>query len=82
MQINCNFCDTWQHVHCYGFRGSDDPRIPTIHACYQCLLQDKEAPLLRELGDLALLRRGLHVIEVEGYSNDKELASMLRMSSV
>ncbi|OCL02733.1 hypothetical protein AOQ84DRAFT_348717 [Glonium stellatum] len=75
--INCSFCNTWQHLHCYGYRGSDDPRIPAIHACYQCLLQDKEGPLLRELKDLALLRRGVHIIETEGYSNDRSFSAAL-----
>ncbi|OCK84967.1 hypothetical protein K432DRAFT_439681 [Lepidopterella palustris CBS 459.81] len=75
--INCSFCDTWQHLHCYGYRGSDDPRIAKVHACYQCLLQDKEMPLLRELKDLALLRRGVHIIRAQGYSNDREFSSAL-----
>lgn len=79
--INCHFCDTWQHLHCYGYRGTDDPRIPTIHACYKCLLAEKEAPLLRDLHGLALLRRGVHVLEVEGYNKDTTFAGLLRVCS-
>ncbi|KAF2178333.1 hypothetical protein K469DRAFT_335916 [Zopfia rhizophila CBS 207.26] len=75
--INCSFCDTWQHLHCYGFRGSEDARIPAVHACYQCLLHSREDALLRELRDLALLRRGVHILETKGFSNDKEFSNVL-----
>ncbi|KAF2812571.1 uncharacterized protein BDZ99DRAFT_496961 [Mytilinidion resinicola] len=76
--INCSFCDTWQHLHCYGYCGSDDPRIPVVHACYNCLLQDKEAPRLPEMRDLALQRRGMHIIEKQGYTNDRDFSAALR----
>lgn len=79
--MNCGFCNTWQHLHCYGYLGSDDPRVPDIHACYRCLLQEKEAPLLRELQDLALLRKGVHIIQVDGYFNDRKFSEALRKYS-
>ncbi|KAF2200317.1 hypothetical protein GQ43DRAFT_79188 [Delitschia confertaspora ATCC 74209] len=75
--IHCSFCDTWQHIHCCGFRGLDDPRIPTDHACYRCLLQEKEAGILPELHHLSLLRRGLHILEEDGFFNDKDFADKL-----
>ncbi|ORY13070.1 HORMA domain-domain-containing protein [Clohesyomyces aquaticus] len=75
--INCSFCDTWQHLHCYGYRGSDDPRIPTVHACYDCLLQGAEHELLRELRCLALCRRAIHILQGQEVTNDKELANVL-----
>ncbi|KAF2465400.1 uncharacterized protein BDR25DRAFT_345980 [Lindgomyces ingoldianus] len=75
--INCSFCDTWQHLHCYGYRGSEDQRIPAVHACYDCLLQGKEHELLRELRYLALCRRGIRFLEAHDVTNDKELANIL-----
>ncbi|KAF2089473.1 DNA-binding protein [Saccharata proteae CBS 121410] len=75
--INCSFCETWQHLHCYGYRGVDDPRIPSTHACYRCLLEDKEVPLLHELKNLALLRRGIHVIQDNGFSDEQKFAETL-----
>ncbi|KAJ9635129.1 hypothetical protein H2199_008615 [Coniosporium tulheliwenetii] len=42
-----------------------------------CLLQEKEAPLLRELQDLALLRRGVHIIQIDGYFNDRKFSEAL-----
>ncbi|KAF2261589.1 DNA-binding protein [Lojkania enalia] len=76
--INCGFCETWQHVHCYGYRGLDDQRLPKDHACYQCLLQGKHDALFRELRGLVLLRRAIYILEARGYSNDKQLAQILQ----
>lgn len=59
LQIGCSYCDTWQHFHCYGFTGPDDPRIPEDHACYQCLLAGRDEKALSALNDLALRRRGM-----------------------
>lgn len=78
MQVLCTTCDTWQHISCYGYRGRDDPRLPSEHACYKCLLEEKEAPLLREMKNLALMRRGVHLMEEDGYTNDKTLSKSLR----
>lgn len=60
-QIGCSYCDTWQHFHCYGFTGPDDPRVPEDHACYQCLLAGRDEVTLSTLKELALKRRGMSI---------------------
>ncbi|KAL2009742.1 hypothetical protein VTN00DRAFT_5549 [Thermoascus crustaceus] len=73
--IECEFCHTRQHLLCYGFLGSNDPRLPNTHACYRCLLEPNETHLLRELNTLVLLRRALEIIIQEGYPNKISLFS-------
>ncbi|EAW06931.1 putative meiosis specific protein Hop1 [Aspergillus clavatus NRRL 1] len=71
--LECAFCHMRQHVACYGFDGPNDPRIPDIHACYQCLLEPKEIQLLCEMNSLVLLRRALKIIIEEGYPSRTSL---------
>ncbi|RHZ69383.1 hypothetical protein CDV55_102220 [Aspergillus turcosus] len=61
------------HAACYGFDSSDDPRIPDVHACYQCLLEPNEVKLLSEITSLVLLRRALKIIMEEGYPSHTSL---------
>jgi meiosis-specific protein HOP1 len=76
-QLACEFCDRWQHLVCYGYLGSEDPRIPNIHACYACLL-DKEPPtLLRKFDHLTLLRKGMAVVMEVGWNKDVDFARQL-----
>ncbi|RMJ22644.1 meiosis specific protein Hop1 [Aspergillus sp. HF37] len=65
--IECAFCHSRQHLPCYGFQDQKDPRIPDIHACYQCLLGSGESQLLREMNTLVILRRALGIILAEGF---------------
>ncbi|KAB8079477.1 meiosis specific protein Hop1 [Aspergillus leporis] len=67
--IECAFCRTRQHALCYGFNGANDPRAPSIHACYRCLLEPDETQLLQEMNSLVLLRRALRIILDEGFPN-------------
>ncbi|KAL1956286.1 hypothetical protein VTO42DRAFT_7459 [Malbranchea cinnamomea] len=67
--VQCVFCNTRQHLICYGFLYAQDPSIPEPHACYKCLLEPRETTLLREMDTLVLLRRALRVIIEEGYPN-------------
>ncbi|KAM0094498.1 hypothetical protein ACP6JD_001963 [Aspergillus fumigatus] len=61
------------HAACYGFGSSNDPRIPDVHACYQCLLEPNEVRLLSEMTSLVLLRRALRIIMDEGYPSHTSL---------
>ncbi|EFW21323.1 conserved hypothetical protein [Coccidioides posadasii str. Silveira] len=65
--IYCRFCDTKQHLSCYGFHSIQDPKLPNTHACYKCLLGDAEGKILQEMNTLVLLRRALNIIIEEGY---------------
>ncbi|OJJ40271.1 hypothetical protein ASPWEDRAFT_33619 [Aspergillus wentii DTO 134E9] len=71
--IECAFCHTHQHMICYGFQGSDDSRLPHVHACYQCLLEPNESHLLSEMNTLVLLRRALKIILDEGFPEKTSL---------
>lgn len=71
--VSCMCCGTWQHLHCYGYAGSDDPRLPEEHACYQCLLGGEEQ-LLERLKDLALKRRGMHMAVKKGAKSQRDFA--------
>ncbi|KAI9932699.1 DNA binding protein [Aspergillus wentii] len=72
-KIECAFCHTHQHMICYGFQGSDDSRLPHVHACYQCLLEPNESHLLSEMNTLVLLRRALKIILDEGFPEKTSL---------
>ena len=58
---------------CYGYEDALDPRVPDVHACYQCLLKPDESRLLREMNSLVLLRRAVRLILDEGYPNRTSL---------
>ncbi|KAF2770537.1 hypothetical protein EJ03DRAFT_335497 [Teratosphaeria nubilosa] len=72
--VCCTYCDTWQHLPCYGYTGRDDPRIPKDHVCYQCLLGDEEQPLLENLKELAMRRRGMDFALMHGVKSSKQFA--------
>lgn len=78
--LRCSFCDKLQHPVCYGFLHGEDPSIPAVHACYQCLLDPvTEGRALRELGTLAMLRQALKVIVEKGYPGRvREFSALLR----
>jgi hypothetical protein len=79
--IQCDFCDKWQHSVCHGYVSEADPRLPDVHACYKCLLEEKEGYMLKKLSGLTLLRRGAIVTIGHGYSKDLELSSQMSMAS-
>ncbi|KAK5131638.1 hypothetical protein LTR08_000765 [Meristemomyces frigidus] len=75
--IECTFCKTWQHLHCYGYTGTSDPRVPEDHICYQCLLGGEEQGLLDKVRALALKRRGMHLALRKGLTTQREFADEL-----
>ncbi|KAL8723071.1 MAG: hypothetical protein Q9225_000542 [Loekoesia sp. 1 TL-2023] len=72
-QVQCGFCYTWQHTHCYGY-GPEE--VPETHACYSCLFQDVDTPRLAELKDLALTRRCLWLLY--GHAPPKSQAELAK----
>ncbi|KAK4998734.1 hypothetical protein LTR66_002101 [Elasticomyces elasticus] len=50
-----------------------------MHACYRCLLGEKEVPTLNKLRNLALQRRGMRIIQDEGYRDDSDFAADLHV---
>ncbi|KAF1813855.1 DNA-binding protein [Eremomyces bilateralis CBS 781.70] len=75
--IQCAFCYKHQHTECYGFHGTNDPKIPNPHACYECLLRQKDPSLLSEICNLALLRKAVKVIDTEGYHTQASFSRTL-----
>ncbi|PYI11599.1 meiosis specific protein Hop1 [Aspergillus sclerotiicarbonarius CBS 121057] len=71
--VECAFCRTRQHLLCYGYEDALDPRVPDVHACYQCLLGPDESQLLREMNSLVLIRRAVRTILDEGYPSRTSL---------
>ncbi|KAL8695143.1 MAG: hypothetical protein Q9218_000311 [Villophora microphyllina] len=58
-QVQCSFCNTWAHLHCYGYLSQE---FPEVHACYRCLFESYDDARLGELQDLALTRRCLWML--------------------
>lgn len=79
-QAECSICDTWQHLHCYGFTGATDPRMPDEHVCYSCLLGKTESQTLHKLCELIQRRRIMQFILLEGPKKVTETAVALRKS--
>ncbi|KAF2866938.1 HORMA domain-containing protein [Massariosphaeria phaeospora] len=75
--MRCAFCGAWQHPHCYGFKGREDPRRAEDHACYKCLLQPHENDTIERLEKVAGYRRCLYHLEKHGFDTEKQLASVL-----
>ncbi|GAB7364054.1 hypothetical protein MBLNU230_g4609t1 [Neophaeotheca triangularis] len=77
--IVCSCCETQQHPQCYGFIRRDDPRMPTEHVCYACLLGEREDTTLKELKLLSLRRRVMYFAFVHGIRNRRDLARDLAL---
>lgn len=82
LQVECEYCFTWQHLHCYGYRGTKVLEHQT-HVCYRCLLEGTEDALLLKITELAQVRRALWILYDEAFSRSKKTVSQaLRKSSL
>ncbi|KAI8053490.1 HORMA domain-containing protein [Syncephalis plumigaleata] len=61
--IYCELCHKWGHIHCYGYLGCTDPRLPKYHICYA----NK-----RTVRKLARNRRALGILWNEGWPGATE----------
>ncbi|KAI7538692.1 hypothetical protein KC331_g10198 [Hortaea werneckii] len=77
--VQCETCQTWQHLPCYGFTGGDDPRLYDIHTCYHCLLADDKTDNLEDLQRLVQKRRVMHFIIQHGARSQNELVDDINM---
>ncbi|KAI9777968.1 MAG: DNA binding protein [Candelina submexicana] len=67
--VCCDYCETWQHVECYGYSGLEDSRIPSLGSDDQILAMMKL---------LCLIRRAFRIIDKDGYpSSNKDFAKQL-----
>lgn len=57
--VECATCNTWQHLHCYGYDGIQDRRLRNEHTCYACL-SGSDLQSLAILRDLAKRRRAVY----------------------
>ncbi|KAJ3223412.1 HORMA domain-containing protein 1 [Clydaea vesicula] len=82
--IHCSSCNTWGHLFCFGFKNSEDFRIPEKHNCYNCLntlyAADKENNNqkkhscfdLKKQSDISKYRRAIGYIWVEGFESTEK----------
>ncbi|RMY35070.1 hypothetical protein D0866_04849 [Hortaea werneckii] len=77
--VQCETCQTWQHLPCYGFTGGDDPRLYDRHTCYHCLLADDKTDNLEDLQRLIQKRRVMHFIIQHGARSQTELVDDINM---
>jgi hypothetical protein len=75
--VCCCFCNRWQHVHCCGYSGIRDPRLPETHACLQCVLGDAFEELSTELKTIALRRRAMSFALQGGLRTKTNLAEIM-----
>ena len=79
-EVKCVYCNTWQHLHCYGYTGEDDTRIPADdYVCYQCLLGGREEGRLEMLAQIAVKRRAMYLAEQQGLTTQRDFAAKLGM---
>ncbi|OQO11242.1 hypothetical protein B0A48_05498 [Cryoendolithus antarcticus] len=78
--VQCVVCSTWQHLHCYGYTGESDTRLPEDHYCYWCLLGKTDSPTFAILQTLAPQRRGLYFVNEHGMGTKQDLGRLLGMS--
>ncbi|KFY17251.1 hypothetical protein V492_00799 [Pseudogymnoascus sp. VKM F-4246] len=74
MSVQCEICQTKQHLQCYGYLETD---VMDTHICYECLL-NSELDLLREMQQLCILRQVAWVASMEQYPRkESELSGRL-----
>ncbi|KAL5118522.1 hypothetical protein ACEQ8H_003537 [Pleosporales sp. CAS-2024a] len=74
--IFCEYCHTYQHVHCCGYSSGNDRRIAAKHVCYQCLFVDE--PMVRkEMAERIIVRRAVFLLFERGFDNKVQLAKTL-----
>ncbi|KAK9729532.1 hypothetical protein K7432_000214 [Basidiobolus ranarum] len=83
--IFCDYCGTWGHIVCFGFKSKDDSRIPDVHICYACKFsKDPELNLRynsRRIESLAIWRHCLSIIWDEGLDSCPLLAWRLGINT-
>ncbi|KAF2690176.1 hypothetical protein K458DRAFT_99667 [Lentithecium fluviatile CBS 122367] len=72
----CSFCMKWQHLHCYGYTGSNLAKAPQEHVCYTCLFADQFMDL-SEMEYLARVRRILYFLRERDYDSEAQLTNAL-----
>ncbi|KAI8603756.1 HORMA domain-containing protein [Dissophora ornata] len=85
-KVQCDVCEHWSHLWCYGYTSFEDPRIPERHVCADCLAQ-KSTRFSRKPVDIVSLaiqarrRRGLMVVWLEGYSGSHDIFLRLNLNT-
>jgi hypothetical protein len=75
--VCCCFCNRWQHLHCCGYSGIRDPRLPETHACLRCVLGHTFEELSMDLRIIALRRRAMSFAFQGGLRTKTNLAEIL-----
>jgi hypothetical protein len=78
--VQCQHCQKWQHLICYGYTKTTDFRLPAVFVCAHCLESDEKSNhgLNFEFRKIALLRSALLVLWNGGYANDEQFRKEIR----
>jgi hypothetical protein len=68
-------------MHCLGYNADNEGRIPSPHVCHRCLLAGESTQELNAMGELALCRRTIFWIQMNGFENNRVLAKKLGKQS-
>lgn len=77
--VQCSGCDSWQHLHCLGYVGEKDPRIPEEHFCNTCVLDTGDVNTLKAIQELASQRRALFFACQIGIRSKADMSNLLGM---
>ncbi|KAM0716335.1 hypothetical protein Q7P37_007780 [Cladosporium fusiforme] len=75
--VQCSGCDAWQHLHCYGYVGENDPRLPEEHFCHCCVVDETDTTTLKAIQELASQRRALFFVCQIGMRSKADMSKML-----
>jgi hypothetical protein len=75
--VCCYFCTRWQHLHCCGYSGVQDPRLPKIHACLRCVLGESFDGLSTDQKTMALRRRAMSFALQSGLRTKTNFAKIM-----
>ncbi|CBX94363.1 hypothetical protein IAQ61_009931 [Plenodomus lingam] len=77
--ILCQFCHKWQHLHCMGYTGKNDAKIPSTYLCYECLLGQEERSLQQQR-ERAVYRRALWLLRQTNFENAQTFGRAINYS--
>ncbi|KAK9235434.1 HORMA domain-containing protein [Lipomyces kononenkoae] len=69
--VQCNKCNSWKHIYCYGYSHVRDPALSDQFLCYGCRFARLSSETTEKLRRLALFRCALKIV----YDTRRQFAS-------
>ncbi|KAK9366285.1 HORMA domain-containing protein [Lipomyces kononenkoae] len=69
--VQCNKCNSWKHIYCYGYSHVRDPALSDQFLCYSCRFARLSSETTDKLRRLALFRCALKIL----YDTRRQFAS-------